>query len=129
MTSIQKHPLKTQAMPSDVSSTFICHHNFDRISLVEKKKRLKTSCKILEKKIAVIDKRLEDIDHFFESFGSLNKTNVATNIMDKYSERKLERHEQLMDKLLVLENQLNECQRSLDYIDESAMLEACGCMG
>ena len=113
---------------SDDQKNFVCHHNFDKKNIEEYKAKLRKGCRSLEKKIALIDKKLEDVDDFFEAFGSLNRGNVATTIMDMYSERKLGKHEQLTENLLNLENQMDHCRKKLNSLDDEAILEKCPCM-
>ena len=81
----------------------------------------------MEKKILLIDKKLEDLNDFFEAFGSLNSSNIATLVIDRYSERKIEKHQLLSENLFYLESQVLDCNKEFQRLDEEAILEECPC--
>ena len=64
MESVERRP-----HPKDI----LCHHNFERRIIQEKNNHLTWRGKCLEKKIATFDKKLHDIEEFFELFWASNK--------------------------------------------------------
>ena len=128
MNTAKNQHCESKGFTSTPDSDFVCHHNFDRLHLEKKQDNLKKSYKRLERKKACVDKKLEDVDHFFDSFGYFNDGNIATYLMEKYSEKKMDRQEKLEKKLLDLESKIIDGHKRLDSLDESALVENCGCM-
>ena len=107
---------------------YICAHNAERPILAEKISTLSKKLEDLNQKHRASEKKLEDIELFYEKFGDEYSENNITFKIQDYVFRKWDRHSELEEEIKEMEEELLKFRKLLRSNEDNAKELNCPCL-
>ena len=107
---------------------FICDHNAEWPQVAEKIATLSKKQAELEKYLDDNEKKLSDIEHFYEEYGKKHVESMVTYKIDQYHYEKWDYQTYLEQDLVMVEDELLKNRRLLKEMEEDAKKVNCPCL-
>ena len=97
-----------------------CLHYQEKKDLEKKIKHLTSKQAEVSRKIAIVERQLEDFEVFFDHFGAANQLNSACQLIEAENETKWYDYYSLGEELVDVNSEIYDTKQHLDEVDKQA---------